>query len=70
MIKNEIKEKGLNCDLNHIDVSKITDMSGLFAYSRFIGDISKWKINSSCRTINIFYECRIRDEYKPKKIIK
>ena len=46
MIDNEIREKGLNCNLNHIKTHKITDMSYLFHYSKFNGDISKWDVSN------------------------
>ena len=42
LIKRRMKEQGPRCDLNDIDVSKITDMSNLFDESNFKGDISKW----------------------------
>ena len=46
IIENEIEKNGLNCSLNHINTSKITDMSYLFRGSNFDGDISKWDVSN------------------------
>ena len=56
MIKNEIREKGNNCSLNHIDVSKITDMSCLFERSKFNGNISEWDTSNVTNMSYMFYK--------------
>ena len=45
-IDRHIREYGEQCDLNHIDVSQVTDMRGTFAGSKFKGDISKWDVSN------------------------
>ena len=46
IIDDWIEKEGFSCDLNDIDTSLITDMSELFADSKFNGDISKWDLSN------------------------
>ena len=54
LVQDAIKKNGVNCDLNYIDVSQVTDMSYLFFGSKFIGDISKWNVSNVTNMSQMF----------------
>ena len=67
IIEQRIEVEGNEVNLNDIDVSAITDMSGLFEMLKdFNGNISKWDVSKVTDMIRMFSDCPIKDEYKPK----
>ena len=48
------------------DVSNVKNMSNMFRKSKFNQDISNWKINKNCDIDDMFFDCPIKEEYKPK----
>jgi hypothetical protein len=57
-IKDYIKKNGNNCDLNHIDISKLDDLSCLFQGSEFDGDISGWDVSNVEYMAQMFLESK------------
>ena len=57
LIKERIKDEGTEIDLNDIDVSRINDMSHLFEYLDFNGDISKWDVSNVTNMWGMFNGC-------------
>ena len=68
LINTLIKERGLNADLNDIDVSEITDMRSMFYMSKFNGDISKWDVSNVKDMRDMFYNSPL--EKNPPKWYK
>ena len=58
IIKQRVNQEGSKVDLNDIDVSNITDMSELFEYSKFNGDISNWDVSNVTDMSYMFAECK------------
>ena len=46
VVAEEIETQGESANLNHLDVSGVTDLSGLFSDSQFNGDISAWDVSN------------------------
>lgn len=58
LIKQRIKEEGIEVDLNDIDVSEITDMYGLLSgFDIFNGNISGWDVSKVTDMSGMFYNC-------------
>ena len=55
LIRAMIDRDGPNCDLNFIDVSKVTDMSNLFGiFGEFKGNISEWDVSNVTNMSGMF----------------
>jgi hypothetical protein len=51
------------------DVSNVTNMEYMFYYAEsFNQDLSSWQIKPHSKTVDIFNNCPIKEEYKPKGI--
>ena len=46
IVEEQITILGSEADLNHLDVSEVTNMASLFEWSDFNGDISKWDVSN------------------------
>ena len=62
LIQEEMEKNGPNCDLNHIDVTKITDMSWLFCDSQFNGYISEWDVSKVNCMYCMFYNSKFNQD--------
>ena len=61
IIDKRIKDEGIKIDLNDIDVSNITDMTGLFLGHDFNGDISEWNVSNVTSMEGMLFGCKSFD---------
>lgn len=54
LVEKEIALHGYECDLNHINISKVKELAFLFQDSKFNGDISKWDTSNVSNMLNMF----------------
>lgn len=59
-------DSDFNGDISNWDVSNVENMTVAFYRAKFNQDISNWNIRKGCYTENMFTECPIKDEFKPK----
>ena len=64
LVNKLIKERGNDADLNDIDTSEITNMSGLFYRSKFNGDISNWDVSNVKNMGYMFYMSNFKMAYQ------
>ena len=62
IIEKRIKQEGPKCDLNDIDISNVKDMSYLFYYSNFNGDISKWDVSHVIDMSGMFMDSKFNND--------
>jgi hypothetical protein len=53
VVNSEVARLGVNADLNHIDMSSVTNMEQLF-FNDFNGDISNWDVSSVTNMREVF----------------
>jgi surface protein len=54
IVEEQIELLGNEADLNHLDVSNVTDMEGMFWRSQFNGNISNWNVSNVTNMAGMF----------------
>src|SRR5690554_5944851 len=62
IVNSEIERLGNKADLNHIDVSGVTNMNSLFEGSDFNGDISSWDVSNVKSMIWMFSNSKFNQD--------
>ena len=66
-MKGMFSHSEFNGDISNWDINKVNNMGYMFSGSKFNRDISNWNAEHAY-TYNMFGDCHIKAEYKPKNI--
>lgn len=62
LILNENYLSGMECDLNHIDISNVKEISLLFQNSQFNGNISDWNVSNVESMLSMFFNSEFNED--------
>ena len=62
IVSEELEKLGDRANLNHIDVSQVTNMEDLFYESNFNGDISNWDVSNVENMDMMFYKSKFNGD--------
>lgn len=62
LIEKAMKDEGPFCDLNHLDVSRISDFKALFYRSAFLGNISDWDMSGATTLDGMFEQSKFNGD--------
>lgn len=62
IIDREMLIFGTECDLNHVDISLVKDLSELFKESEFNGNISKWNVSHVVNMEHLFNDSKFNGD--------
>jgi len=62
IVHDEIARLGPNADLNHIDVSEVTNMSYVFRNTTFKGDVSCWDVSNVTNMYGMFIRSKFNGD--------
>jgi surface protein len=62
LVEEEIEKQGPQADLNHINVSNVKKMGGMFRDSQFNGDISAWDVSNVKNMSAMFYDSKFNGD--------
>lgn len=58
LVIRELEKQGEEADMNHIDVSEVTNMTNVFRLKAFKGDVSEWNVSNVTIMDAMFLGCK------------